>query len=90
MRPCATSSGPGCPCVSRHDLLRYRLFSLLERAGSRSRVPAQDVSLALQRLRDKGLVEFVGVGDVPASRNPRRQRPPAGTAGRYQTRREKR
>ena len=55
-------SGPGCPCVSRHDLLQYRLFSLMERAGSNTREPGQAVSLALQRLRDKNLVEFVGVG----------------------------
>ena len=55
-------SGAGCPCVSRHDLLQYRLISLMEQVGSRSRAPGQDVSLALQRLRDKGLVEFVGVG----------------------------
>ena len=67
-------SGPGCPCVSRHDLLQYRLFSLMERAGSHSRTPGQDVSLALQRLRDKGLVEFVGVGTY------RLKEPGTGTA----------
>ncbi len=67
-------SGPGCPCVSRHHLLQYRLISLMEQAGSRSRTPGQDVSLALQRLRDKGLVEFVGVGTY------RLKEPGTGTA----------
>lgn len=55
-------SGPGHISVSRHELLQFRLFSLMERAGSGTREPGQAVSLALQRLRDKGLVEFVGIG----------------------------
>lgn len=55
-------SGPGNSTVSRHDLLQFRMFSLMERAGSGTGEPGQAVSLALQRLRDKGLVEFVGIG----------------------------
>lgn len=74
-------SGPGCPCVSRHDLLRYRLFSLMERAGSQTREPGQAVSLALQRLRDKGLVEFVGVGTYRLTEPGEARRPMADTLG---------
>lgn len=54
--------GPDRYVVSRHDLLQWRLFSITQRAGSGTREPGQAISLALQRLRDKGLVEFVGIG----------------------------
>jgi hypothetical protein len=52
----------GHSIIDRKDLVGWRLFSMSERVGSRSKDPAQDVSLALQRLRDKGLVEFIGTG----------------------------
>lgn len=68
-------SGPGRHSVSRHDLLQFRLFSMMERAGSGTREPAQAVSLALQRLRDKGLIDFVGIGSYRL-REPAQERAP--------------
>jgi hypothetical protein len=55
-------TGPAHVVVDRSDLVGWRLLSIMERAGSGTQEPGQAVSLALQRLRDKGLVEFVGPG----------------------------
>jgi hypothetical protein len=48
--------------VTRRQLLTWRLISMAEDAHSHTEHAGQAVSLALQRLRDKGLVEFVGIG----------------------------
>jgi hypothetical protein len=48
--------------VGRNELVGGRLASIMARAGSGAKDPEQAVSLALQRLRDKGLIEFVGPG----------------------------
>ena len=55
-------SGPGHPTVTRHELLQRRLPGMLAVLGRLPDAPGQAVSLALQRLRDKGLIEFVGSG----------------------------
>lgn len=54
-------TGPGHEVVERRELLGA-LPSIMARAGSHADDPGQAVSLALQRLRDKGIVRFVGPG----------------------------
>jgi hypothetical protein len=56
-------TGPEHEVVGRNELVRPDvLASIMARAGSGAKDPEQAVSLALQRLRDKGFVEFVGPG----------------------------
>lgn len=55
-------TGPEHEVVGRDELVGRRLASIMARAGSAAKDPEQAVSLALQRLRDKGLVDFVGPG----------------------------
>ena len=55
-------TGPEHEVVDRAELVGMRLISIMGRAGSGASDPGQAVSLAAQRLRDKGVVEFVGPG----------------------------
>ena len=55
-------TGPEHDVVSRSELTGRRLGAITARAGSGAKDPEQAVSLALQRLRDKGRIEFVGPG----------------------------
>jgi hypothetical protein len=52
--------------VHRNDLIRHELDQIVAESESDGRTPEQTLSNSLQRLRDEGVIEFLGRGKYRA------------------------